>query len=117
MARINLDPLARARMEKAGKKRHEMEFAGVVFQLPPELPLSFAIALSQGDLDKAVREVLDGRADEFLALGPSVDDFRELAENVTEVYAGRSVGESSASASSSKKTPTRSRPISSGSTT
>jgi hypothetical protein len=114
---INLDELERARLEVAGKKKHTITFRSKKFTLPQELPLRFAIALGKGDVEAALHAVLNSKVDEFLDLGPSNADFLALANAIGEMYAGREVGESSASGSSSKSTSTRSRRTSSVSTT
>lgn len=89
-----------AREEKLGKKRSAIKFGGKRFTLPAELPLDFASSLTKGDPEAAIRAVLNGKADEFLALGPTYGDFADLANAIAEHYTGVPLGNSSASTSS-----------------
>lgn len=117
MTDIDLDKIEQAVAETQGKKRHAITFQGKRFVLPKTLPLMFGIQLARGDIEGALRSVLDGKLEEFLELGASLDGFGPLAEEIAKLYTGREAGESPASGSSSKSTSTRSRLTSKGSTT
>lgn len=129
---IDLDAAKAARLEKAGKPG-TVTFGGEPFTLPQELPVPFGEALGRvvvkidpktkkedlvlaPDVVGAVKALLDGQTERFLALGPSYDDIAEFVNEVATKLGGRSLGESPASRSSSKRTSKSSRPRSKRST-
>lgn len=91
-----------------------MEFGGETFLFTPEMPLEFAELLANMRLSSAVRVLLVNEADldRFLALKPLVSDMEAIAS----LYGMGSLGESTASAESSKSTSNGSRPTSSATT-
>ncbi len=110
---FDLDKLAAARREKAGKGP-KLKWRGKVYQLPPEIPFEVALAARnalQGDKEEqdargtaelaTIAEALFGdRFGEFLATKPSVMDAWDLFISIPQIYQTTvSVGESQASES------------------
>lgn len=122
---IDLDKARAARLEAAGEP-HTVTFAGEVFALPVELPVPFGEALSRivqvadpvtketkellsPDVVGATKALLDGQTERFMALQPSYNDIAEFVNEASRLLAGRSLGESPASRSSSGGTSKSSR--------
>jgi hypothetical protein len=115
ISRIDLDALKAQRAEALAEP-HELVFGGQTFQLPAELPGDY-IFVDREDLQTAFRLLLgEEQWAAFLALKPTISDFKALTEAIPELY-GLTVPNSSGSATSSRSTGTRSRPTSPGSTT
>ena len=108
MARIDLDAAKRARKGETVV----VEFGGREFELPPEPPFEVAPKAVEGDIDGMVRAMLGDQYDDFMACKPSLMDVTTLLEQAFELYGFSDMGESLASASSSKSTSSRSRPTS-----
>lgn len=100
MAEINLDAARKARAEVKGEK-HVVRFGGKRFNLPPELPMEFAIALSEGRVKDALVAVLDGSYEDFWKLEPSMGDYAALTEGIASLYMGVPAPNSPGSADSS----------------
>lgn len=97
-------------MVKFGKKK---------FELSDEIPWELALGLALEDMEmigRSVPHLLNGKWDEFVALGPSTDDVLTLAMNAAALLGMNNLGESRASRDTSSSTSRRSRPTSSGST-
>lgn len=115
MGHLDLDAARAARAESRGEDR-TFTFGGEEFTLPPEMPFEAAEALLGQDLRKTMTALVNGQADAFFALSPSVDDLAALVEWIAAEYTGRTPGESPASRSSSPKGSRSSRPRSKPST-
>jgi len=85
MGKIDLDAARKARAEKT-KEKHTLRFGGKSFPLPPEFPYAAVEALTLQDFRTAMERLLDGKVADFWALNPSVDDLRELTENLGNLY-------------------------------
>ena len=113
MARIDLDAARRARKGE----EHTVAFGGGEFTLPPEPPFAVAPLAVEGDIDGMIKAMLGDQYEDFMTLKPSLLDVTTLLEQAFELYGFSDMGESLASAGSSKTTSSRSRPTSNGSTT
>lgn len=113
--KIDLDARRKSRAAAAEVDQEpvEIKFCNMKFTLPAEMPWRFASLAFAGDVDGALRlafdagepppdedDPQDSQYDRFLWLNPSVTDVLALVEDIGEAY-GLSMGESSASASSS----------------
>lgn len=106
MPTLNLDAARAARAEVAKpEEAPRVEFGGRVFDLAPELPFGVFMRLAAMKEDKAksletvagLLRVLFGESyEEFMDLGPSMEDMLVLMEHLTDVY-GVDVGESEGS--------------------
>lgn len=124
---LNLDKARAARAQDA----HQLVFGGATFDLPPEMSVLAGEMFAEGDVRGAISELLNGQAEKFFELGPTVNDLDALVSGVevtnddgtttklpglTDLYVpGTPVGESSASSASSKAL-TKSRQPSSANT-
>lgn len=113
--RIDLDAARAARLAKRGTPPVVVH-NGTEYQMPAEMPAEAVTGfgmMQRGDLsgvDQAMQALLGDFYDQFRS-GLSFEDMRELYEQLVEEY-GFTVGESSASASSSSTTGEPSRPTS-----
>jgi hypothetical protein len=112
---------AAAKNEKE-KKAPELKFGGVVFELPPELPLDVVFDLKKlSDATKAkdgsaitesllhaMRVLVGDRYDEFMTVRPSINDLVVIVEGIPGEY-GLGLGNVSASPKPSKTTTGRSK--------
>lgn len=89
---INLDEIKAARSEKAGDPI-TVTFSGEEFTLPAEMPFEFVDRMAAGDLGGGAKALFGDQYDRFIALGPSMTDFTDLAERVSDLY-GASLGDS-----------------------
>lgn len=110
MSNVDLDALRQARREAYGDGP-TVTFGGHTFQLPIELPfavpealIDVAIATDAGDsvgitkaTTRTIKALLGENFDEFMALGPSMDDVKELLNAVLAQYGMGDVGEPQAS--------------------
>lgn len=104
MKTIDLNKKRKARAAKREKDQDEPVVVLIGEQnieLPVEAPAEFAFLAAEGDIRGAVRGVLGKHANAFFVEKPSLDDVMEFMEAVSEVYGFDSLGESSASESSS----------------
>ncbi len=124
MARVDLDAAYAAELEKAGEA-HEIVLRGEVFRFPASpkfLPIAELKQIRDNpeDADLFLRFILDfyekGQGDRFMALEPTAVHIETLSNEMTKLYGFESVGESSASDSSSPPTSESSRPSSNGTT-
>lgn len=113
MATIDLDAARAARRENSETdETPTATFAGTVFELPREMP--FGVFLRMAELQEDPETALDvmgsfvsslfgPRAEEFLALGPSMDDLLALMAGLSDGY-GIDTGKASASPDSASST-------------
>lgn len=119
MPTIDLDAARAARAEKStDTETPTVAYAGKVFDLPRELPFGVFLRMAElaVDPEKAldsmadfVRSLFGDRAQEFLDLGPSMDDLLALMDGLSEGY-GVDAGKASASPASASSTTRRSKP-------
>jgi hypothetical protein len=110
MPEFDMDQAAAARLEERGSESHSVVFHGVTFTCPPEMPIEAAEALTEADHRAFMRVMLNGQADKFFELQPSVDDMKALVEWVSEVYLpGSTPGESKPPSTTSRTGSTKSR--------
>ena len=95
---IDLDR-ARAARGETKQEPVTLRLGGRDFELPPEMPVAFALYAAEGQMLKAVGALLGDQLDAFLELRPAVSDLEALAEEAGKVY-GLAPGEAPASASS-----------------
>jgi hypothetical protein len=103
MSTIDLDAVRAARRE-AEAQAPSVKLGGKVFELPVELPFGVFLLLpelrnedtSVAAVSAVVRELFGEKHDEFMALGPSMEDLEALLNGVMEEY-GLNPGESEAS--------------------
>ena len=124
MARVDLDAAYAAELERAGDP-HEIVLRGQVFRFPASPKLLPIAALKQvqdnpQDAEVFLLVLLDsfeqGQGERFMALEPTAIHLEALANEMAKLYGFESVGESSASDSSSPPTSESSRPSSNGTT-
>jgi hypothetical protein len=115
---IDLNALKRARAEQNGET-HTLLWGEYRFELPHELPLEFSDAAQANDVRGLITATLgETQAEQFFTVPDvTLQDAEAFLEEITKLYTGRSRGESSASARSSRRTSPASRQPSSGSTT
>ncbi len=105
--------LDKARAARGGGV-HPFTFGGVAFDLPAEMSFRAGELFAAGDVKGALSEMLNGQAEKFFGLNPTVNDLDVLVNGVdidgehmpglTELYVpGTAPGESSASSPSSPK--------------
>lgn len=109
MANIDLDA-ARAARTEVTKEAPTVLFGGVEFSLPVEVPFGVFVHLGtmrddpEGDGANAMKGLIDAlfgeRSQEFIDLGPSLEDIKDLLEGALEAYGMETLGEASASATS-----------------
>lgn len=119
MAEIDLDAIRAARIEAGGPERHSIKFHKKTFQLAQELPWDIVEGFAVDDYDQVangIKQLLDGKWDEFRKLGPSSQDLVALAIEAAKKYGVTDLGESRASDGSSSDTSTSSRPTSTATT-
>jgi hypothetical protein len=105
-----------AREEVEGpRKPPSIRFGGRDFIVPNVCPLDVVLAVDRGDAERFIRGLVGDAFDDFMALGPDLDDYLAIKDALLILY-GVSEGESSASPKSLPRTGTRSRPTSNGST-
>lgn len=119
--------LDRARAARA-QDVHIVTFGGTSFELPAEMTVRASELFMAGDVRAAMGELLNGQAEKFFELNPTVNDLDVLVNGadledgthiagLTDVYVpGASSGEPSASSPSSKKGSTKPRQPSSANT-
>ena len=109
---IDLDARRKAAMAEAKGEPLTVTIGGETFDLPAELPLSFAYYMQQIEMLKAAASLVGKEnAERFLDANPTMEDL----EAIVEAY-GVGLGEASASPTSSASTTRRSKPTSGGST-
>lgn len=112
---IDLDAI----QNEADDKPFEFTFGGDTYTLPPRIDMRAVGAMSEGRVGDALRMMLGAEQWKRIQQAEAVLDDRKLGA-LMEAYAehnGVTVGESSASVSSSASTRGRSKPTSSGTTT
>lgn len=108
---LDLDAARAARAETRGEAP-TIKQGGERFTLPVELPIRYVWNLVEGDDIAALRVLLNGQLDRFLATEPTREDILAFVAGVPQLYGLGSSGESSASAGSSNGGSNRSRPTS-----
>src|SRR6187551_2728828 len=105
MATFDLDA-ARAARREAVKEPHTFKLGGHTYKLPIEYPMKAAVLFGTGDLDGAMKLLLEPKDfRRFQAIDDmSVDDFRELLTGIASLYGLDGMGELPASAPSSSNT-------------
>lgn len=85
---INLDARRKARLAEVEQVPVTLKFGGKDWELPVELPAEFADRLQSGELRAAMVSLLadEAQVDAFFALKPSMDDMKDLADLVIEIY-------------------------------
>lgn len=117
MGTLDLDALRAAREEVQGVSEPcGFLFHGVKFEVAPEPPWDFALALSRGDIEGAFAVLLGDRFAEFRELGPSTRDLEALMERSEDIWPDLSGEGSSVSGKSSRRTTAKPRPTSKGTT-
>ena len=118
MEPFDLDAARAQRREAAGEPA-TFTFGGEQYHVPPssEWPLGVRDLLVGGDLQGAMRELLNGQWERFHAAGPTMGDVGDLHDWISESNGMRSAGNSSGSSGTSRSTPKRSRRTSSVTTT
>lgn len=117
MGTLDLDALRAAREEVQGASEPcGFVFRGVKFELDPEPPWDFALALSRGDQNEAFSLLLRDHFVEFMELRPSTRDLEALLEHFDEIWPDLSGEGSAASGKSSRRTTAKPRPTSSDTT-
>lgn len=97
---IDLDAARAARAEVAGEQAAPViKFGGRDFRLPNEMPFEFAELCHDGKIRDGLVVLLNGQADDFFALQPTLGDIETLANGVAGLY-GVDLGKSAASSSS-----------------
>lgn len=94
--RIDLDAAKAARREARGEGP-TVVFAGEEFTLESEVPFAATEHLAEGRVSEAVKLLLGDRHEQFMALGPSVEDLMTLFEQMTTVYGLETLGNGQAS--------------------
>jgi hypothetical protein len=89
---IDLDALKAAR-EEATAAIPRIVFGGETFELPVEVPATFAFRAQEGDMEAAINELLDEDAPRFWALRPTVSDLMSLTGALATAYGLDSPGE------------------------
>lgn len=120
---FDLDKARAARASDA----HLIVFGGTTFELPAEMAVSTGEMFAAGDVRGGLVELLNGQAEKFFELAPTVNDLHVLVNGadlpdgshlpgLTDIYVpGASLPESSASSSRSARGSTKSRQPSSAS--
>lgn len=96
MPRIDLDA-ARAARREATSETPTVIFGGREFALPEELPFGVFVSLAEmrenptnaqatGAVESLLRTLFGERTDEFIDLGPSLDDVQTLIEAALDEY-------------------------------
>lgn len=118
MANLDLNAARAARAEATAEPR-SFEFGEPAqrFNLPQELPFEVAEAMTAGDVRSVMDLLLNGQAEGFWALKPTVPDLVRLTEWISEEYTGEELGEPSASSSPSEGDGESTRQPSEASTT
>lgn len=76
---MNLDlDKARAARDAARGEPNTLTFGGKTFDLPPELPLEAAEVIERGNVRAGMTALLNGQAEAFFALEPTMDDIHVL---------------------------------------
>lgn len=104
MKTIDLNAKRKARAAQREKDQDEPVVVLIGKQkikLPVEAPADFAFKAAEGDTRGALVAIMNGQSDAFFAEAPSVDDVKELVQDIAEVYGFDDLGESPASAPSS----------------
>lgn len=109
---------AKAARREALEEPRQIEFGDPPqqFNLPEELPFEVAEAMAAADIRGTIAHLLNGQADAFWALQPTVPDLESLIQWISEEYAGVGLGESSASSSPSDEDGETTRQLSEATT-
>jgi hypothetical protein len=76
---VDLDA-RRAAVREAKGEHIVIKFGGREFHGPVEMPLTFGAAMAEMDLPEAARILFGDDGADFLALGPTIEDFTALME-------------------------------------
>lgn len=111
---LDLNEMRAARAEVAGPPPI-VKLGEKQFKLPQEMPLTFPVLCGRGEIEDALRLILDDQFEDFLAEDPTMEDLLAIAEGMAEMY-GVEVGKVTGSSQSLVSDGASSKPTSKGST-